>query len=536
MNTGLIGILFRRFDKPHERLFLEREYAAVKGRRSVVLLVLYCIVLFSLTAVVVGRAGLDGLRVKMEDPFTSLLSITAGSMEYSNKYDEIRDLLDSCATHARFNAALSSGNYYSGWDFHTRTKERPYYAAVESFGFWKDRALLGKILGAENLLHNVSGGDLWTADVYRNGIIIDRDLFETIGCSEEELREKDVVIVEGSYVFPLRVVAVVHSLPNRCRVYAEHTLVKSIKDPTANNVLVPFETDEALVLLNHEGPLGELEQELVDVFATAFEEPVEVELRPSSRWATHAYEAMVKRLDGKWRRDDLVYYQEKLDTLEGRRLRNLQPGVLLDLRYRMLNEERVFGNGRPNSGDGFDHLTITFSNLDSIGHFQEHLLDALGVELDLQRVESQKNFGTVSRLSLFLIASLVMFALLAILLFLYDLLKSHLERIKMNLGTFMAFGLSEEFLMAGYLRILFRLLATVVVLVLLTLLLMQAVLLGLGAVGWSVSDMAEHVKVLDNGWLYLSLVALFISSLVICSLQLRRFLSRTPGDLIYART
>ena len=49
------------------RLFIRREYAAIKGQRSSVFWALYAILLCSLLAIVFGKAALDHLRERMED-------------------------------------------------------------------------------------------------------------------------------------------------------------------------------------------------------------------------------------------------------------------------------------------------------------------------------------------------------------------------------------------------------------------------------------------------------------------------------------
>jgi hypothetical protein len=44
------------------------------------------------------------------------------------------------------------------------------------------------------------------------------------------------------------------------------------------------------------------------------------------------------------------------------------------------------------------------------------------------------------------------------------------------------------------------------------------------------------VDVLGNAWPYLALLLILATCFLIARAQLRRFLSRPPGDLIYART
>ena len=222
-------------------------------------------------------------------------------------------------------------------------------------------------------------------------------------------------------------------------------------------------------------------------------------------------------------------------------IRHLRPAVRFEARLQGPDSNRVFGTNEPAQYYEFHQLTITFHELDMIGEFQRQVEAHTGtgedraVELDLDRVESQKNFAMVSTLGYFLLATLILFAMLSILLYIYNLLRNHLNRIRMNLGTFMAFGLSPEFIQAGYLRIILLLVLRVCTSATGTLVLLQVILWLMARSGVSVPQALDHVSVLGNPWLYACLGAVLASSLLICRWQLRRFLKAPPGDLIYDR-
>jgi len=211
------------------QLFIQREYAAIKGRRSLVFWLLYAIVLTSLTAIVVGRAALDHLRHKMEDPFTSLVTIPVLNARHEGNYNLIKSYLDSCAEHHALDAATSSGNYAGGWFIYSRARKEGFFTYAHSFGFWKDSDLLAKILGPENLIADLSGGKLTSPDSYRDGIIVTRSLLEELGIDTADVRDKRLLILDGMITLPLRVVAVVRTLPDKSKAYCEHTLLRSIE-------------------------------------------------------------------------------------------------------------------------------------------------------------------------------------------------------------------------------------------------------------------------------------------------------------------
>ncbi|MBK9418948.1 MAG: hypothetical protein IPN62_17120 [Flavobacteriales bacterium] len=62
---------YRSKDKVQHRLFLAREYQAIRGRGGFVFWMLYIIMLVALAAVAIGRTGLEHLQARMDDPFTT---------------------------------------------------------------------------------------------------------------------------------------------------------------------------------------------------------------------------------------------------------------------------------------------------------------------------------------------------------------------------------------------------------------------------------------------------------------------------------
>jgi|GEM_PF-2139260 len=539
--------LTRRFDEPHERLFVEREYAAVRGRNGRVAGLLMAMVLATLLAVMLARSGMSHLRRSMNDPFTSLVSINVSNASYGGNYDSIRHYLQGCAASGRFQADKASGSYIDLWPFHTLKSGGDENALVVSFSLRHDRDLLDKILQPDNLLHDdlVPGGVRMVApDAYSDGIVISREFLEALGCDLEALRTKRILMVRGGFTAPLRVLAVVHTLPERARCLAEHALVMDLKD-TEGRRTFPYRRDyDALRILVDAG--AEQEEGLAKRFSVFFGEEVFVEVEDVDDIATHSKALRVKRTNGMgWSTDDLQHWHTKLADGFHSKWLSLRPAVWFDdIRWHGPDSSTVYGANQPALYQ-FDQLTITFHALDSIGEFQRDIQERTGsndprdprkpVQLDLHRVEAQKNFAMVARLGNFLLSALVLFALMAIMLYLYNLLRNHLDRMRMNLGTFMAFGLSPGFIEAGYLRIILLLLLRVSGTSLLVLLLFQAVLWAIAKAGARLPGILEHVSVLTDPWLFVCIIAILVSSLVICHRQLARFLSVPPGDLIYNR-
>ncbi len=519
------------------QLFIKREYAAIKGRRAVVFWLLYAIILTSLTAIVVGRAALDHLQRKMEDPFTSLVTIPVLNARHVGDYNLIKEHLDSCAAVHAFDASASSGSYAGGWFIYSRGAHEDRFIYAHSFGFWKDKGLLANILGPENLFADLSGGHLASPDTYRDGVIVSRSLLDELGIDTEDVRSGRLLIREGLYNIPVRVVAVVHTLPEKSKAYCEHNLLRGIEYKDEERLIPTDDVPTLTVFLDAPSDAPEADRtRWAEQLRGIMREATDVHVEPCTTVATHAWQALVTLDPPLDMYHGPVYYQKILSDPKGP-LVDLAPRIGCTPRFKDPDPERAFGeNSDREHPDRFDDLSITFRSLDHISEFQRDIEARAQVELDLDRIESKKNFATVSRLSEFLILFLVLFAVLAILLFLYNTLKNHLERIQMNLGTFLAFGIPERFLMNGYMRILFRLVLRVIALSLITLIAVQAALLLIKRGGSALPDMLDHVDILGNPWLWAALVLMLSACFLIFRRQLRHFLARPPGDLIYART
>lgn len=520
-----------------ERLFIRREYAAIKGRRSAVFWLLYAIVLTSLMAIVVGRAALEHLRRKMEDPFTSLVTIPVLNARHAGDYDLIKSHLDSCAASHAFDAAASSGSYAGGWFMYSPSAKDDLFTYAHSFGFWRDRALLDNILGPDNLFADLSGGTSRSPDSYRDGVIISRALLDELGIDTADARHGRLLIRDGLYNIPVRVLAVVHTLPEKSKAYCEHTLLRGIEQKDDEHLMPSDDVSALTIFLDAPADASETdrtgwERELRDIVSEA----ASIRIGPCTTVATHRWQAIVTLNTPLDPFHGPIHYQKVLGDAHGP-LAGLAPRIAWEPRFKDPDPDRAFGqNSDKERPDRFDDLSITFRSLEHISDFQRDIEARAQVELDLDRIESKKNFATVSSLSEFLILFLVLFAVLAILLFLYNTLKNHLERIQMNLGTFLAFGIPERFLMNGYMRILFRLVLRVIAMSIATLLLAQASIMLAERGGVKTSGILAHLDVIGNPWLYIALALLLSTCFLIFRWQLRKFLSKPPGDLIYSRT
>ncbi|MBK7637042.1 MAG: hypothetical protein IPJ13_24280 [Saprospiraceae bacterium] len=103
----------------------------------------------------------------------------------------------------------------------------------------------------------------------------------------------------------------------------------------------------------------------------------------------------------------------------------------------ILNKEWKFVKGHSEIYDPM-YFSFNFIDLEKIRELQSFLKEKYKMEIELSVVEDRDNFSLVSKLTYFMILSLIIVAIISFVIFLVNLIKNHLDKIKPNIGTFMA--------------------------------------------------------------------------------------------------
>jgi lipoprotein-releasing system ATP-binding protein len=187
-----------------------------------------------------------------------------------------------------------------------------------------------------------------------------------------------------------------------------------------------------------------------------------------------------------------------------------------------------------------DYISLNFKELSSIEKFDDWLRKQnegskdRTLSIDTSRVREKKNFLFLSQILTIISAILVFFAAISISIFITNLLRMHLDKVKMNIGTFMAFGLSGKKVQYIYFQIICLFIATALIGGLII-----ASLVGLGLESFLANQFIEEegisfFKILDIKTAYILLVILLIA-IGMSWRTISKMLAKTPGDLIYNR-
>jgi len=159
------------------------------------------------------------------------------------------------------------------------------------------------------------------------------------------------------------------------------------------------------------------------------------------------------------------------------------------------------------------------------------------INIDISSVKSRKNLLFISELTKVLSIFLLIFSMFSILIFLINIINTHFEKIKQNIGTLKAFGLSNNKLITNYILIYSLIIfATAIIAFVSSVILGQ---LGFSVLIFNLLDITiedgEKCFELLNFSGLLSFFFIITLSISVVYFRLRKILLSTPGDLIFER-
>lgn len=176
------------------------------------------------------------------------------------------------------------------------------------------------------------------------------------------------------------------------------------------------------------------------------------------------------------------------------------------------------------------YLSVYFNKLNHVKEFEDFVSE-YKVKIDMSQINSKDNFNAVSVMGNVLSWAIILFAIICITLFIVNLLKSYFQKIKRNIGTFKAFGVSNRRLTRIYVLIVALTLLAAIIISLIIAVIFQG---GLSLCGILREGTYNYLSVFNLKTL-ISLVVIFASSVITVNVVIKEMLKQTPGDLIYDR-
>jgi len=184
-----------------------------------------------------------------------------------------------------------------------------------------------------------------------------------------------------------------------------------------------------------------------------------------------------------------------------------------------------------------EFYTVLFNDLQKVNIFDKYLKEKYKVELDKTVVENKKNLTFFESLSEMLSIAIIIFSFLSIVFFILNLMISHINKNKKNIGTLKAFGLTNSNIVIIYSSITFSLVIISFAISYLLSLFLGNNFLELYINLNSIDSMNYISNVEFSSYNFISLFISFIvfPTLIIFAVLTKLLYKVTPGDLIYER-
>lgn len=507
-----------------KKLFFANEYKALsKSKSGTKVLWLALILLLTFLSLGFAIGGYKYLQKRMDNPFTTWVDWPVG-LGYEQKVGEIRKYFSEDENKAEFNLNGVSIYHITRFPFLSNTKDvGVYYMKGRVFDSEGEKALIHDVLGPadKNVLSGVSlnsAEETIPFEENKCGIVVTKNMLQTLGYEDVSDVKKLLVFEEIDDVessIYLDIISVVNELPNNVDFLCTRSLYNARLEPYNITGFIDISNRYnnfkfASDVLEMEAIEENFKNSHPDVALLDIEEE-EIEITKGKKTTKY-----IVNLENHYTPKERQIFINNL----GKSLKkNKGEGIFFQkiTEYSCMEKEAV---------DNPHYVAFNFDGLNKVKPFDAFMQEKYGVEISMSQIESANNFAVVSNLTIFFSISLLIFSIISIIFYINSLLRAHLEKIKMNLGTFKAFGLSDRELKNSYLKIISVFVGNAICLSFLL-----SCIIG-GIVYYATGVQFIH---LFNMPILVAVLILFVTSYFICRKTIVDILNNTPGDLIYNR-
>lgn len=536
-------------NKTYKKLFLQRESKVLFGRKYANLIILAFIFFFTFLSIGFANGSLEYLNQKMNSAFVNWISITVPtSVGDADKLGNIKKAIKDPSNKKLYNYDRVSEYHKNYESFYDRKKEDALTAKGRTVEIDLDNKFLAEdVLNDENLIRGSKQGFRSENDI---ALIVTDEFLEEFGYSKDAqyvlisnyLKDEVTGGMENEYV-PIPIRSVVNTLPNK--LYFLYPI----------NFFNALGQDQGFVFSEKSN------QKFLNYF-------VETDHKIDIPGVQSVLQNSLDKISYVGRESQMASNPE-LSSLEADTF-GYKPGYFVEIEFypevrdyrtidsvwEVLNQSQNFWKGANRVFRTYsfndanfdskeelpDQISVYFNDLTNVEEFAS-FVDGLNdddsrksnrIEVEQNTVKEKKNFLFLSNVTSVISLILILFATASIGLFVYNLVNTHLNKVKMNLGTFKAIGLSDRRSVNIYF-------------IIILLFVMMGTALGFlmsYATGCLVNKVLLHSVKSDTDMSYFSLfhlntliafIVVLITALSISYFTIRRILSKSPGDLIYNR-
>lgn len=491
-----------------QNLFIFNEFEELTGKSRSGIITLTVILTLTFLALGFAIGGINYLKEKMDDPFTNWVNLQVEN-SYRDKVVPIQLEMEEDSMKSKF-MLNNIGQYnlercpvineYDGEEYNLKLRTIDF-----------EDNLLTEILSARkgNVVSGYKYQEGTELEIEKCGVIIKESTLIDLGYENVQEVKRIAIKIDDYVIFP-EVTAVVKEIPNLADFIVSSHFYRLIFSSFDETNFINTATSNRLEVLTSSRDEGKIDSEIREILA-------DYDVGSTGMDSLETQVDVVKTIATVYFQD--YYKPRQLDTI-----------------FSLLKENSAlqfnrFTSWECNVGRDFDisdpyYISFNFNQLDKVRDFKNYLDDRYQVVISMDQVEQKENFALVSRLTGFISLILFGFSILSIVFYVNSLLRTHLEKIKMNLGTLKAFGLNNQFLTSSYLKIILTFIGISIVIAFI-----------LCAI-WDLIEgnlFANSYFDVFNWKILLAIIVIILTALVTSQRTIRKTLMKTPGDLIYNR-
>lgn len=507
-----------RLDSDYERLFFLNEYNTLLGRNSRIIGFLIAILFLTFLALGYSVGSIQYLKKRMSNPYTNWVDLTvAKSMGITDEV--VEDILFEFPKEKmeEFHIKDIRGSIGFRPDFYqaefspTEHPRDTLWRTLKAITVQTDDLLFDKIISGKNAIWVKPGLAYNCEDCLKScQVIVTQKGMSLLDQNPEDSNISTILLKDGSGVVPIEVVAVVKSLPKFYEIACAPEFFNINDSNEGEEYIDHFENgDNACMLMIDEGLTS---NSLDSIGQSFFDRRIQSEIEETIVSGERRYKKAMLYFPA----TDPPRLERIEEFIQQARENGIFIGLMAEYSCNAPKLERL---------PMVHNIAFNFIDLDEVRHFKEEM-GRNKIEIDTRQIEVKENFALVSSLTWTISIILLSFGVLSIILFVNNLLRTHLFKVRTNLGTFKAFGLSNAFLNTIYLKII-------------SVFLFLAILLAF--VMAVVVDLIESLFPgeskfnIFSPWILVTVFVLMAISLYISFRTSRKILGDTPGNLIYNR-
>jgi lipoprotein-releasing system ATP-binding protein len=520
--------------KPFKVLFYKRESEKLLGNKNKNLWLILLILFLTFIAIGFSSGSLEYLEMKMRDPFIRSVSAKIPSTsDISRKAVRLIDGINQSDS-IRNIYKIDTIIFYNTRTFHVKgdLDNSPKYG-LDGRTVALNDPLLSIIIDPK--INEAIGHPFLNDQDY--SIIVTREALQKLGCSKNPSFLFKEVDIEDSLVYyiPIPIAAIVKSLPG----YQTDYIVSPYFYQHLSNLGDKFLFDKDAIILYSLIAMDSTHLEgftkVVNNFFASKPNGIVINSEPTIEKMPFSYKSMYRMIVAF---DN--YNEITLDDLKVLFAKLKSDPSMKDFMAKANIEETDFVQSyAPNFSSTRNwpkyDVSFNFNDLAKVESFAEYIKANADIKLEMSNIERMKNYNFVTKLTSLISVLLIFFSVLMITLFLSNILRTHLNSIKMNIGTFKAFGIDIGHI---YQRMMFMYILVPLIIAL--------VLCYIVGSSWSLYYLIQFLSKFDiekykyfnlfNYWTLGSIIVLLVVNYFTFSKIIKDIFNQTPGDLIYDRS